>query len=369
MMDKLREIVKQEGQWEPIVVQGYRVVPVDFTVYRRVAVKKLNTKEYVAEAGLALPGVPIGMIANAGRVNEQRIALLKNVTLTDLTVNDVSERHKQVYKQVKKELKADELAVFDAGFSLVGAVQTGILRCLVRQATNCTFGKTPGKIPERKSNLGRTPTRHQAEIVRPLARKHGDKILPATEADKIHTMTLEDGQEAKVHIWEKVYFLERHLDNIDDERLKKKLRKKPLKVMAIYDPNYDTPLLLATPLLTLKPEAASQGYAARWPVEGLPQTGKYILSGGRGTHYVHHLTAMQRLPVLSLILGSLLKYVAATLPPIRTGFWDRQLKPTYGRLLRHLKKVGIALSGQLFKKGSVTAHLPVGFDAIRLSKA
>jgi len=201
--------------------------------------------------------------------------------------------------------------------------------------------------------------------VRPLAREHGGKTLPATEADKIYTTTLEGGKEVEVHIWEKVYFLERHLDEISDERLKKKLRKTPLKVMAIYDPDYDDPILLGTPLLTLKPEAASAGYAARWPIEGLPQTGKYILSGGTGTQYVHHLTAMQRLPVLSLVFGSLLKYAAATLPPFRTGFWDRQLKPTYGRLLRHLKKVGISLSRQLFKKDSVTAHLPVGYDAIR----
>ncbi len=83
---------------------------------------------------------------------------------------------------------------------------------------------------------------------------------------------------------------------------------------------YDDPILLGTPLLTLKPEAAAAGYAARWPVEGLPQTGKSILSGGMDTHYVHHLTAMQRLPVLSLVFGSLLKYVAATLPLFGQAF-------------------------------------------------
>lgn len=166
------------------------------------------------------------------------------------------------------------------------------------------------------------------------------------------------------------------MKKVSNERTKQKLRYTPIRVTAIYHPDYDDPLLLGTPLLQLEPEAAAEVYAARWPIEGLPQTGKYILSGGGGTHYVHHLTAMQRLPALSLIFGSLLKYAAATLPPFRTGFWDRTLKPTYGRLLRHLKKclplrrhrVGIQLSGQLFKKRSVTAHLPVGYDAIRPSK-
>ncbi|MCP4369991.1 MAG: hypothetical protein GY797_18025, partial [Deltaproteobacteria bacterium] len=226
----------------------------------------------------------------------------------------------------------------------------------------------PGEIPERTSAQGRTPTQYKAEIVRPLARTHGGNTIPADPADEICTITDEPGQEMEVHIWNELYFLERHLKKVKESK-KDELRQMPIKVMAIYDPAYDNPLLIGTPLLSLKPDAGHEIYETRWPVEGLPQTGKYILSGGGGTHYVHHSTAMKRLPTLSLIFGSLLKYVAATLPPFRTGFWDRVLKPTYGRLLRHLKKVGIPLSEQLFKKDSATAHLPVGYEAIRLAKA
>ena len=368
LMDTLQEIVQAEGHWEPIMVQGYRIVPVDFTAYRRTAVKKLKSKAYVADANGAVPAVPIGMIASVGVVNGQRVALLKNAVLADLNVNESAAHKKRLYKQVMTELDEDELAVFDAGFKLVEATQTGIQRCLIRLAKNCTFGKTAGRIPERTSAKGATPTQYQAEIVRPLARQHGDKTLPATEADEICTMTDESGRELMVHIWHKLYFLERHLNDINDGRKKHELRHMSLKVMAIYDPDYDDPLLVGTPLLSLEPAAARKIYVTRWPVEGMPQAGKYILSGGGGTHFVHHPTAMQRLPLLSLIFGSLLKYVAATLPPFRTGFWDRLLKPTFGRLLRHLKKVGIPLSEQLFKKGSVTAHLPVGYDAIRLVK-
>jgi hypothetical protein len=368
LINKLCEIVQAEGNWKPIIAQGYRIKSVDFTAFRRTAVKKLKAKAYVSEANRAVPAIPIGMIASVGGVNGQRVALLKNAVLTDLSVNDNSAHKKKLYKQVAKGLDKDEIAVFDAGFKLVEATEANIKQCLIRLAKNCTFGKTAGRIPKRTSKKGRTPTQYKAEIVRPLARKHGDKTLPATKPDETCTMIDESGREIEVHMWRKVYFLERHLKNVTDKRQKKKLRHMPLKVMAIYDPDYDEPLLVGTPLLPLKPEAAYKTYAARWPVEGLPQTGKYILSGGTGTHYVHHPTAMERLPTLSLIFGSLLKYVAATLPPFRTGFWDRELKPTYGRLLRHLKKVGIPLSGQLFKKGSVTAHLPVGYDAIRLAK-
>ena len=369
IMNKLRDIVQTEGNWKPVVAQGYRVTSVDFTPFRRIAVKKLKAKAYVSDANRAVSAVPIGMIASVGTVNGQRIALLKNTTIANLSLNDEKAHKKKLYKQVSKGLEQDEIAVLDAGFGLAGAVEANISQCLIRLAKNCTFGKTPGKIPEKTSNKGRTPTQYRAEIVRPLARKHGGKTIPATEADEIHTITDDNERRIEVHIWKRVYFLERHLKDITDLRQKKRLRRKPLKVIAIYDPDYDDPLLVGTPLLPLQPEAARQIYIARWPVEGLPQAGKYILSGGTGTHYVHHPTAMERLPVLSLIFGSLLKYVAATLPPFRAGFWDRVVKSTYGRLLRHLKKVGIPLSGQLFKKESVTAHLPVGYDAVRLARA
>lgn len=369
LINRLHEIIQAEGHWQPIMAQGYRIKSVDFTAYRRTAVKKLKAKAYASDANRAVPAVPIGMIASVGQVNGQRVALLTDAIHTRLSVNESVMHKKRLYKRVAKGLAQDEIAAFDAGFSLVDAAEANIKQCLIRLAKNCAFGKTAGKIPRKTSKTGRPPTQYQAEIVRPLARKHGDQTLPATEPDEIGTIIDKHGREINVHIWRKVYFLERHLKKIIDERKKKKLRHMGLQVIAIYHPDYDDPLLVGTPLLHLKPAAAYQTYITRWPVEGLPQTGKYILSGGAGTHYVHHPTAMKRLPTLSLIFGSLLKYAAATLPPFRTGFWDRVSKPTYGRLLRHLKKVGIPLSGQLFKKGSVTAHLPVGYDAVRLAKA
>jgi len=368
LIDKLREIVEGEGVWEPMIVQGYRVAPVDGTAYRRAAVKKLKSKAYFSDTNRAVPAAPIGMIATVGKVNGQRIALLKNAVVTDVETNDSVADKQELYRQVAIGLEEDEIGVFDAGFKLIEAAEAGIEQCVIRLALNCTFGKTPGEIPERTSAKGRTPTQYKAEIVRPLERTHGGNTIPADPADEICTITDELGQEIEAHIWNKVYLLERHLKKVKASK-KDELRQMPLKVMAIYDPAYENPLLIGTPLLSLKPDAGREIYDVRWPVEGLPQTGKHILSGGGGTHYVHHSTAMKRLPTLSLIFGSLLKYVAATLPPFRTGFWDRVLKPTYGRLLRHLKKVGIPLSEQLFKKDSATAHLPVGYEAIRLANA
>ncbi len=368
LMDKLQEIVEAEGLWEALRVQGYRVVPVDGTAYRRAAVKKLASKAYFSDANRAVPAVPIGMIATVGEVNGHRVALLKNAVVTDIKTNDRVADKKEVYRMVAGCLEEDEISVFDAGFRLVEAAEAGLERCVLRLALNCTFGKTPGKIPERTSAKGPTPTQYKADIVRPLERTHAENTLAADPAAEICTITDALGAEIKVHIWHEVYFLERHLKKVLENK-KSALRKRALKVMAIYHPAYEKPLLIGTFVLALEPAAGCEIYGVRWSVEGLPQTGKYILSGGRGTHYVHHPTAMQRLPTLSLIFGSLLKYAAATLPPFRTGFWDRKPKPTYGRLLRYLRKVGLALSAQLFKKASATAHLPVGYEAIRLAKA
>jgi hypothetical protein len=370
LIEEAKRIVAENGQWKPTLIQGYKMKPVDMTSYKRANVKSLKSKSYDSKAGRAVSATPFGMMGTTGRVGEQRVAILDMLLCGDISKNNPSNEMGKMYKQVAKHLGEEELAILDAGFLLIDAVINGIDQCVVRLPSNCTFGKTVGKIPAKTSEKGRTPSRHQAEIVRPLARQHGGKILPATKPDEIVTVIDEEQREVKVKVWHRVYFLERHLDRIkNDDKLKKKIRKQALKVVAIYHPDYENPLLLGTPLLALTPKSLMEIYPERWPIEGIPQTGKYLLSGGGGRHYVHHPNAMVRLPALSMIFGSLFKYIAAISPPIRSGFWDRVVKPTYGRLLKHLKKVGLPLSGQLSKKASVTAHLPVGYEAIRLSKA
>ncbi len=87
------------------------------------------------------PAEPIGMIATVGEVNGQRIALLKNVVVTDVKTNDSVADKKKLYRLVEKCLEEDEIGVFDAGFKLMEAAEAGIEQCAIRLATNCTFGK------------------------------------------------------------------------------------------------------------------------------------------------------------------------------------------------------------------------------------
>jgi hypothetical protein len=361
--------VVEDEQWQATVIQGYELKPVDMTAYKRARVKGLESKTYDSGANKAVSGVPFGMMGTTGRVGEQRVAILELLVCGDTSKNAPSAEMEKVYKQVGKKLTETDLALFDAGFSLVDAVRHGVHNCVARLAKNCTFGKTVGKIPPRTSNKGPTPSRHQAEVVRPLARQHGGNLLPASKPNRTHTMVDEAGVEIKVEVWSPVYFLERHLDRVEDAMHKRQLRHMPLQIVAIHHPDFKDPLLLGTPVLELTAASMQAIYPERWPIEGIPQTGKYILSGGGGRHYVHHPTALTRLPALTMIFGSLFKYLAATLPPIRSGFWDRAAKPTYGRLLKYLKKVGLPLSSQLSKKASVTAHLPPGYESIRLARA
>jgi hypothetical protein len=369
LLEEVEKRVEADGKWQPTVIQGYKLKPVDMTAYKRSRVKSVKSKTYDSSAGRAVPGVPFGIMGTTGQVGEQRVAILDVLLCGDTSQNAPSAEMEKVYKQVAKKLTETDLALFDAGFSLIDALRHGVSNCAVRLAKNCTFGNTPGKIPPRTSKKGRTPSRHQAEILRPLARQHGDKLLPASEPTKTHTVVDEVGLEITIEVWSRVYFLERHLDRVEDEAHKCKLRKVPLQVVAIHHPDFNDPLLLGTPVLELTPQSLQTIYPERWPIEGVPQTGKYILSGGGGRHYVHHPTAITRLPALTMIFGSLFKYLAAILPPIRTGFWDRAAKPTYGRLLKYLKKVGLPLSSQLSKKASDTSHLPVGYEAVRLARA
>ena len=370
LVEQAKEWITADTQWSPTVIQGYELKPVDMTSYKRSSVKALKSKTYDSSAGKAVRGVPFGLMGTTGKVGEQRMAVIELLVCGDTTQNVPSAEMERMYKQVAKKLTTNCIALFDAGFSLIDALIHGIDNCILRLAKNCTFGKTPGKIPPRTASKGPAPSRHQAEVVRPLARKHGENTLPATKPNETHTIVDEAGVEIQVEVWSPVYFLERHLDRLgENEKLKAKLRKLPLKVVAIHHPDFKDPLLLGTPVMQLSAESLYAMYPERWPIEGIPQTGKYLLSGGGGRHYVHHATAITRLPALTMIFGSLFKYLAAISPPIRSGFWDRAAKPTYGRLMKQLKKVGLPLSSQLSKKASSTAHLPSGYEAVRLARA
>jgi len=141
-------------------------------------------------------------------------------------------------------------------------------------------------------------------------------------------------------------------------------------VVAIYDPRFSEPWLLACPL-RLSGIVLRQLYRDRWPIEQIPLAGKQMLGGAR--QFVSAPESCQRLSELNLLAGSMITYLAASLPAIPTGFWDRRPRSTPGRLRRLLARTPFPESypwpEQLRKKASVFDHLPKGIQAHRRAKA
>ena len=123
------------------------------------------------------------------------------------------------------------------------------------------------------------------------------------------------------------------------------------------------------------PAQAQRGGIARivsgsLAVEQVPLAAKQMLGAGR--QFVFAPESQQRLPELALLAGNMVTYLAATLPATPTGFWDRQPKPTPGRLRRVLARTpfpkSCPLPGRIRKKASVVNHLPKGILGHRRQK-
>ena len=345
--------VEGQGKWKAHQYAGYYVKAVDITAYWRSSVKGIKSKHYDAEADRALPAVVFGLVGRVGSVGEQRMALLTNLIRADLT--DPSERALQteLVKQAALGLGDDEIPVFDAGFKLKALYAADLSRFVVRLAKNFTARRNV--LPD--SSGGRPP--EYGAIVRPLARSYNDRLIERTPPDHVETWQ-NRGLEFRAEFWYDLVLSD----------CKVSAENQTLTVVAIYDPRFEQPWLLACPLKLNGPDLWGI-YHDRWPIEQLPLASKHMVGAHR--QFVFAEESCYRLPELSLLAGSIQTYLAATSPPIPTGFWDRNPKCTPGRLRRWLARVAFSeLSlpeqGRIRKKASVTAHLPKGIQGHRRSK-
>jgi len=343
-----------QGQWQEHLHDGYRTKAVDLTPYWRPTLRGLQTKHYNPSAGKALPAVVIGIAARVGSINGQRVAIITD--LVRAAPDDPSESSLQTraVRQTAKTLDDDEIPVFDAGFKVRELQAVGLERYIVRLAVNFTARRNTLPPYEGK---GCRPK--YGKLVRPLARKgKTGNIIPATPLDRVETWT-ENGVEFRAEFWDDLVLpnVKVHPDN------------PTFTVAAIYDPRFRQPWLLGCPL-RLSGKALRGLYRDRWPVEQVPLAGKQMLGGAR--QFVFADESCQRLPELNLLSGTIVTYLAATLPAVPTGFWDRNPKPTPGRLRRLLARVSFPklyqLPERLRKKNSVCDHLPKGILGHRRTK-
>jgi hypothetical protein len=347
------EHVDEQQQWQAHSYAGYRVKAVDITAFWRSTLEGLKSKHYNAEAGKALPAIPMGLIGRVGSVGEQRFAMLTDIVRADLQDSGEKRFVAKLLEQVAKGLAEDEMAVFDAGFHPQQLFDAKIQRFVVRLAKNFTARRNY-VIP---NPLGR-PSEY-GKLVRPLIRTYEDNPIASTPPDRVETW-FSQGLEYRAEYW--------------DELVLPDCKANPANsifyVVAIYDPHFEEPWLLACPL-KLGGKILSHFYHDRWPVEQLPLAAKHMVGADR--QFVFAPESCQRLPELSLLAGSVLTYLAATLPPVPTGFWDRNPIRTPGRLRRvlvqaHFPSLPNPLPGQIRKKASVFGHLPKGTQAHRRQK-
>ena len=353
MLSVWQKHVTDQPHWRVHSYEGYHPKPVDITGFWRPALQCWSGKHYYAPAGKALPAVEVGLIGRVGSVNGRRVVLLTELVRGDADAPSTSDLSGRLLKRVSQNLPSDEMPVLDAGFELRQVQDSALPRYLLRLAKNVMARRNT--LPAYKGQ-GRYP--EYGEAVRPLPRQYKDKTIPATPPDRAETWR-EGGFEFRAEFW----------DDLVRSDVKVSPTATTFHVVALHDPRFQEPWLLACPLRLSGP--ALRGlFHDRWPIEHPPLIGKQMLGGGR--QFVSHPESSQRLPELVLLAGSLLTYLAATLPAQSTGFWDRTPKPTAGRLRRILAKSlfpdSFPLAGRFRKKASVFAHLPKGILGHRRRK-
>jgi hypothetical protein len=350
LLTSWQRIVAHEAQFQAHAHQGLRPVPVDLTAFYRAHWQGCRHKHYQSQVGKALPAVVVGVVGSVGSVQGKRLCLPRLFLRQDPGETEATFAPR-LLKQAGLTLQPDEALIVDAGFKIADLVGIAGLRFVVRGAHN--FTARQNALPAYKGQ-GCRPK--YGVLVRPLAGKWKDTSLPATPPDQTCWRQI-GGRRVNILLWHDLVLPDA------------KPGTPSFRCVVFVNPRYRKPLVLLTNL-DVEVEALLALYQDRWPIETLPQAAKSLLGCERA--FVFGAQSPYRLPELALLAGSLLSYVAATSVPVASGFWDRVVHPTCGRLRRvlasvHFSKLAVP-EGQLRKKASVTEHLPKGVLGHRRTK-
>ena len=337
-------VVEADGLWTPHPYGGYHPVAVDVTAFWRPRLQGCPTSRDSAEAGKALPAIVMGIIARVGSVGGQRFGLPLGLVRADPEDSSPRAHQQALLKRAATLQRSDDLLVTDREFTVGRMQAAGATVWVTRLLKNMT-----ARLAAPPAYRGRGPRPKRGVLVRPLARRRGERTIPATPPDQVSTWH-EEGRELRAEHWFGLVLPDAAPGS------------PTFTVVAIADPAYAEPLLLATPL-DLPPPVLRELYRDRWPIEQLPLAAKQMLGVAR--QFVHEQETCQRFPELALLAGAVLTYAAATSPAVPTGSWDRRPRRTPGRLRRLLAQADFPkdfpLPGRLRVKLAVTDHLPKGW--------
>jgi len=348
-------MVLRDGRWQPRYHGGYCALPIDIAAFWRPRLKNCPTKHYDHRAGKALPAIILGIIGRVGQVGTQRLLLPLGILRVDPKQPGEDGLISALLTKAKEIMQAQDVLVSDGGFPLALILDEGVPRYVAKVARNFTARRSQ---PPEYGGKGRPA--QLGEIVRPLPRSYKGHRIPATPPDRSETWE-EDGVTIHADIWDNLVLRSTKAEEMPEAPT--------FSAIAIHDPRFTRPLLLATSL-TIAASAVLHLYLDRWPVEQVPLAAKQMIGAHRA--FVFALEVCQRLPELALLAGAILSYGAAILPPIPTGFWDRVPRSTPGRLRRFLSRAqfptNFPLPPEIRQKASFTDHLPKGSSLFRRKK-
>jgi hypothetical protein len=354
LISQFREVVSADTKWQPSLCDGWLPVPVDITAIWRPKLQSWLGKMFRRLAEKKQTGIGFGLIADVGSVGEQRVPLIRAIVRSETSGESETTLQRRTLCKVAKLLEENEVSIHDAGVSLREIHEAGIPRFLARQRTNITARRN-----ELPPYYGRGCRPKFGAFVRPLARRREGKEIAASSADFEETF-LYQGRLIKAKSWHNLVRSDQHVSAVNET----------FSIWVIEDPAYEQPWVLASNL-ACSAQTAYRLYLNRWPVEQIPLVTKQLLGMHRQFVFAHQ--CCWRLGELAFLTGNILAWLAAILPPIATGFWDRNPKRTPGRLRRRLSRTVFSndwlSQPELRKKKSVTSHLPMGIDSHRRRKA
>lgn len=298
-----RNYVQAKGHWQIHEYEGYRPISADISAFWRFRLKGWAGRYFNGLANRLLGGVGLAIVAEIGHIDGHRLPLLRKVMRAHPQDMSQEKLKEMILNWLARHLNSHEVVIFDAGAHISDMQAVNIPRFVIRLAKNCTARRN--YLPEYKK--GR-PSEY-GQLVRPLARKRKGKAIPASSPDETTTFVYQ-GRTIVVHCWCSLVLTKHKVADQHDT----------FDILVFFDPLYVEPLVLGTNV-SLSAETAFKMYLDRWPVEQVPLAAKQIL--GLGRHFVFAPESCQRLPELSLLTGNMLTHLAASLPPMPTGFWDR----------------------------------------------
>jgi hypothetical protein len=291
MLRELYEHVQAQGQWHPLEVGGYRVRALDTLGFFRPRLKGCATTHYDSQADRALPALSLGILAAVGQVNGQAVTITRQVVRAEGRTQSAEALMKRLARAASTLVSEQDLITADRGFSPIMLLSAGHPHVVVRRPQNLTMRRAD---PPAYAGRGRKPV--QGEIVRPLARRRKDKLIPATLPDAEQDWeVVEHGHtlQLSAQLWLNLRLppqtnwtqAQRHLG-----------QRTTWTVMVIHHPAFDQPLVVLLNL-DLDPPQAYQVVRGRWGVEQPPLGAKQLLGAHR--QFVYAPDMRFRLPELS----------------------------------------------------------------------